>query len=422
MNEENRAILDGLQKKQYYEFIRYALGMRHFLFEKDTEICAMEKNTDEKESKESRGFPKVLAYKYKDGKKINTYFVEPEDYFQKTFRDHWQEVYSATDYFDVLGDDIVWFILMGIVGFDSRDRKDDSKKRIDGLTIFNQNKPKILNFIIGAGVNTGFGIGDWNNLIDAMRTSIRGLKGIPVPGGTTPDYLKEFEEKMCNTNYIAPQILKDLDSKVYYHRLYENLYNSFNPAKTSKLLNASIVDTNLYQIARISASQKGDNSILTFNYDNVLELIFDNNFAINVHTEYKKARKAPGAKVEIVHSHGYYPCMGPSAGPHYSIVLSCYEYMDGYMEAKTYARRQLSEQLKKVNLIIGNSLSDYEEQKVFFTQHKKHLSKFNYLFLKSSDAANAWMDEYRTVYYMKMGIIPVFFSDFKDMNDFLKTL
>jgi hypothetical protein len=96
--------------------------------------------------------------------------------------------------------------------------------------------------------------------------------------------------------------------------------------------------------------------------------------------------------------------------------------MNTYLSPRAYARKQLNEQLKFTNILLGNSLSDYEEQKVFFAHHERYLSRFNYIFTTYNSSSNAWMDRYKTIYYLKMGVIPVFFSDYIVMNNFLKRL
>ena len=298
--------------------------------------------------------------------------------------------------------------MQGIVG--KGDRDFDGQQLIDGKALFEMYRPDSLNFILGAGINSGYDVGNWDDLIAAMRDSIEKING------TTSSEIKSFEKDICNTNYIAPQILKDLNSSQYYSVLYDNLYGKYNARKLAKATRPNIEDTNLYQVVRILATQERDATVLTFNYDDILEQVFYNNFSgSTISSSFNHARKM-NAKVEIIHSHGFFPYKG---SPH-SIVLSSYEYMEKYLKSGSYAKRRLTEQLKKTNLILGNSLADYEEQKVFFANHKRYRNHFDFIFAKASD--ELWMDQYKTIYFLKMGVIPVFFSDFDEMNDYLKSL
>ena len=411
----------GMRKTQYYDFIRYALGIKYYLQNDGYEVRNKANSKDRKASridvKKSSSKARVLAYLYKLGKKQNTFFVKEYDYEEKCFRDESDTIYNARVFFDDVDDSLIWSVLMGVLGVESFLSENHHKNTEIGKIMFESIRPSQYRFILGAGVNSGYGLGNWNCLIDSIRDEIRALKGIPH--GTKPDILLKFETDMSNTNYIAPQILKDLDSVIYYDTIYKSLYGSFNPNIVNQTLNPTIEDTTLFQIARILA--KDENSVaLTFNYDDVLEQVLNCNFSTPYYSDYYQSSKSKG--IQIIHSHGFYP-YGSSGVKHArSIVFSCFEYMDGYLSSKTYARRRLYEQIQQPCLLVGNSLSDYEEQKVFFLHHKNRLSHFSYLFTTRNNADNYWMDIYRSIYYLKMGVIPVFFDDFPQMIDYLKKL
>lgn len=148
--------------------------------------------------------------------------------------------------------------------------------------------------------------------------------------------------------------------------------------------------------------------------------MFNNFPATKYISEYNSSKNKLGIPhVTVSHSHGFFPSVVATSTPH-SIVLSCYEYMEGYLNG--YAKKKLRSQLKHSNIIIGNSMADYEEQKVFYSNHRRNRAHFDFIFLKSNGTENLWMDRYQTIYFIKMGVIPVFFSDFDEMNGYLKRL
>lgn len=421
MDKDNLRILEGLNKLKYYEFIRYALGVKCFFDDMDYEIRTSEREDEKKVFPKEKNKDRVLAYKYIDGKKTNEYLIKPGDFLNKTFSDKWGEKYNTIDYFDSIGNECIRIVLYGISGIESDFLKKVISLSIDGMNLCKK-IPRNINFIVGAGINCGYGIGEWDSLIDAMRGEIRRIKHIPISSSTS-DILVDFEKKMLNTNYIAPQMLKDINSYSYERVLYDNLYSVFNPMNTDKKYNSTIEDTNLYQIVRIAANQPGECKVLTFNYDNVLEMVLNNNFSVSYSTSYRYSHTSIiNPKVEIIHLHGFFPYISSGKISSHGVILSSYEYMEGYEKSASYARKRLTEQLRKTNIIIGNSLADYEEQKVFFSHHRKYVSDFSFLFTKSSGIGNEWMDYYKLIYYWKMGVIPVFFDSFPDMNKFLKTL
>ncbi len=432
MHYENAILLRGMRKLQYYDFIRYALGFKYYLLGDGSEVKSVMEDESEHEKlqrKTSREKLNVrhLAYRYYEGKRVETFYIEPNDYELKAFHSSNAGILYCEECFDDIDSGWMWVIMMGVLGIKNYASKEtylhDKKS---GLDLFEENYPSgrgaEYRFILGAGVNGAFGIGDWNNLIDSIRDGIRASKSIPTNPDPQKDTLICFEKSMCNTNYIAPQILKDLDSARYYDAIYESLYKKFNERDTYKSFNTSIEETSLYQVARIIATNEGS-SALTFNYDDVLERVLINSFSKPVlPVYYNYSSKKTRASIEIIHSHGFYPYGTKGEAYAHSIVLSSYEYMDGYLKPSTYARKKLNAYLMKPCILVGNSLADYEEQKVFFLHHKRHQTNFSYLFTKRSSISDSWMDDYKTIYYMKMGIIPVFFDDFDKMTNYLKDI
>ncbi len=422
MNQDNLNILLKMQKNQYYDFIRYALGFKYYMLNEGYEVRYNLKEDDKKEKSikkegENSSSVRVIAYLYAQGKKKDTFYVEGNDFEEKCFRNTPGQRMDARYYFDSMGNYLIWSIMMGVLGIERLSSEIYYNDLDIGKSLFEEKYPSQYQFILGAGINEGYGLGDWNSLIATIRSKIRVLKGIPTVAAH--DELVEFEKKMSNTNYIAPQILKDLDSNEYYDAIYSNLYSSFNANDTDRSLNPSIEDTTLYQVARIIAT-KNDSSVLTFNYDNVLEQVLGRNFATPFWSSYYKSKRKSG--IPIIHSHGFYP-YGASGSKHaHSIIFSCFEYMNGYLKSGSYARTKLYEHIKRPCILIGNSLSDYEEQKVFFLHHRVYLSQFSYMFTTKSPASDRWMDIYKSIYFFKMGVIPVFFDDFPQMIKYLKKL
>lgn len=449
MNKENLEILNKLYKTQYYEFLRYAIGLYYYVNQKtkpyditsgiyaDNRIDENTKNKLGITSKNNKNRNiKIIAYKFYGENLVDVYKVvdTEKDYERKTFRNKYNEVFYAKDFFESIDQNLLWYILTGILALSDDNIKSLESKNLNGEKIFSELRPKTLNFIIGAGVNTEFGFANWNQLVDEIRKQII---EISHPVAKDVDELKKFEAKMLNTNYIAPQILKNLNRRKYYKTIYDVLYckfdsngkfdpncnGKFDPKNTKSSYNSNLVNTNLYQVARICHMQK-QTSVLTFNYDNLLELILKNNFTSSIVNSKYRYSKDPmhDPDINIYHPHGFYPYTTPKQQSH-SLILSSYEYMDTYLSRRAYARKLLDEQLEFTNILLGNSLSDYEEQKVFFAHHKKYLSRFNYIFTTYNSSSNqSWMDRYKTIYYLKMGVIPVFFKNYIEMNESLKKL
>ena len=441
MDTYSKSLLKKLGKIQYYTFLRNALGIQSFLRNTGETFITENINIEHKEE-----YFRILGLR--TGIETNIiFFVSKGDYDKKEFqserKNSKRNSHSALDFFNDLNDEIVKILLLSIYGLQRLKKEEKKNLLFDpyiGNTLLELYKPNQYSFILGAGVNLdknlNVTLGNWNKLIDAMRGRVRSLKGLTTPSiikgpDIQPkglsykiklcDDLINLEESICNTNYIAPEILKDLDEDLYYKELYYNLYSSFDPSQLNDKINAELEHTNIYQIARI-ANEQGKAEILTFNYDNVLETVLGLNFGSNYQSVYSGKKEDSSKQIHIIHSHGFYPYISDGKRYHQGIVLSTYEYLDGYFHSNRYARKKLMEQLQKTNILIGNSVSDYEEQKVFFTNFKKIPSSWHFLFVKKSDVALAWEDEYKVCYFSKMGIIPVFFNDFSEIVEYLYNL
>lgn len=418
MNENNKEILNSLSIKEYKNFIKNALGFiifnslnredhlvlkskkpKNFLFE--------DKNINKKE---------YIAYLYDDEKLVNAYYVDKENYYKKTFGDFINETYNTYDYFDVIKDSAIFFILL------ASKEKDDFSYIIKNSNDVNQIIESIdinkfnYSFILGTGISSYFDVMSWDNLIDSIKQKLA------QEINTSEDKLEEFQKDIGNTNYIIPQIKKDYDKNTYFNIIYDGLYRRFNFDKVNNQINKDLENQTIYQVANIINVQTIFNerqNVLTFNYDNFLELVLEKSFSQNnVNSIYKNGIVKEDNKINIIHSHGYLPLNGFNQTHKDSIILSSFEYMDAYENSKSYAYKNLYEQLNKTNLIIGNRISDYEEQKVFRNHHKEYLSKYSFALFKKSD--EIWMDAYKTKYFFSIGVIPLFFNDFSEITQFLR--
>ena len=442
MNNNLCHLFDKLGKTEYYEFLRLALGMSVFLkVDEGSFVC---KNNTDKLNKE---FYKKIGSLEGIRSKVS-YYVGTNDFENKTFKIKITNGESSTvsvyDYFESLGNNLIAFILLSIIKPNKISDSEINDLSLDpyyGFRILERNRPNEYRFIMGAGINLDknlhIKLGDWDKLIDTMRDAVRDIKRLvkpviikePVinPAGIKCktrlcDNLIMFEEKMCNTNYIAPAILKDLDEDSYYKVLYDNLYKSFNPIYLSLISNPDLENTSIYQIGRILSEQK-KGKVLTFNYDDTFENIYKTNFGNNYQPVYKGKKANARDGIQVIHPHGYLPSsLFHEKKNKKPVVLSTFEYLEGYLTKNKYAKKILLEQLKTTNFIIGNSVSDYEEQKVFYESFAKKHDIWHFLLLKKSNLTDNWQDVYIVRYFLRMGIIPLFFNDYPDITDYLRSL
>ena len=426
MDRINRELLRQLRKKQYSEFLKYALGLKEYLGDTKRKVVTKTVNKSEidnyQQDRSDLDSSKIFAYCYQNEEMVDWYYLAENDHEELKFSNKYNERLSVEDYFDnIIPDSFIWILLLGVINIDfvSYIRSQDNKERVimlykDINDVVKRKTKQHHDFILGAGVNIDYKIGSWASLINAIENEISIKTGISIAD------VEDFESRICNTNYIAPQILKNMNENQYYQIIYDSLYSLYGGASTPNEDYKRVEDTNLYQVARIASNQKQRTRILTFNYDCVLEDVLTKYFPQIIYNRLCKGSKKSisGSKIDIVHSHGYMDKKTSSLS--YGIILSSFEYMEGYRHANSYPRKNLSLQLQNDNYIIGNSLCDYEEQKDFFDNHKSNSSHYDIMLTTYMD--KGWEDATRIVYFFKLGVIPMLFNDFGEMNDFLKSL
>lgn len=278
-----------------------------------------------------------------------------------------------------------------------------------------------LSFIIGAGANTDLGEelskhmksmpeslykNSWDKLVEKIND---GIVSHNPNWGLTKAEVKKFNEVMSNVNYFSPEMMKILNNKKYEDIIFEFLYGDDSISKDlDKYLkerdNSDIKNTYFYKIAKYMEKHK-DSRYLSFNYDDFFDRVYK--YAIgcecgktfNPHGFIKDKRIKSIAKSES------------------DVILSSFEYMNGYREWDSSARSMTREHLDLVNVIIGNSLSDYEEQKVFRLKYLKYRSFRSFLIAKKWE--NKKLDFMKNLYFRSIGVIYCPVDNFGEIRNFL---
>lgn len=443
MNDYNKNLLNGLNEKEYKNFLQSALGMEKFLasnFENDNYVLRSTQKRNNKDKSKKDGDKIIFAYFYdtREHKVLSYYWFSKEEYKSKLFIFYQSPIYNSStsyleknkvyEYFDKkIHGDIITYLLFC------------SKENYNYAQIFNpdfgknsfyqkfenavkndiKNNSYKLSFIVGSGISKSFTEIGWEELINNLKSYIISKLG------TDSDTMEKFQEDIGNTSYVIPQIVKDLDKTMYYQIIYDGLYSNFSSKKINIETNPNLENETIYQVATAIAlnSQIYEQDILTFNYDDFLERIININFSLLCESVFQGEKSRTESNIKINHVHGFLPYNdGKIPGENYknSVILSNYEYMDAYDGYTSKAYKALYNQLHKKNLIIGNSVADYEEQKVFRNHHNTYLSEYNYLFTTKNK--HQWINDYKTIYFFNLGIIPIFFENHNQIAEFLRDL
>lgn len=104
MKNENVNLLNSLNKNQYSDFIRNALGLKCFIEGKKL-VASGGKTGFENE--------RALAKQYEGGKMTRIYTIRDGDYMCRIFHDDYGSVYDTMTYFDSIGEDSIGALLEG---------------------------------------------------------------------------------------------------------------------------------------------------------------------------------------------------------------------------------------------------------------------------------------------------------------------
>lgn len=426
MNERCFSLLSQLNAQEYYDFLKMALGMYafqhnlHIKHGRSLFISISKAQLAENDNK-NRQRPYYFA-------------IKGTDNIDRTFHDAKDNICKTETFFDGMNSDLLecllrtgksnldWAELYPSNSLYPSEDLHPSGEIFDpcfGKSILDDylTDNRQFQFILGAGINHEYGIGTWDGLLDLMDQFVKERQRVSDDKESTKNFV-DFKGRLANTNYIGPQLAENIDREVYFdilnNWLYKESSEDFNDRES----------TNLYQVVRI-ASTKEKCTVLTFNYDNIFELLAKSVFPeiawATTYSGIKEANKEKGKDHNILHLHGYFPRNEKiTKALQNSIVLSSIEYMQAYRSGRMFCYSNLVKQLHVTNLMIGNSISDYEEQKVL--RQNIYNNPSEYQFMLTTKNNEIWMDRCQTVFLMQMGVIPVYFNSFDEMNRYLQKL
>ena len=423
INEDVYYMFEKLSRNDKVNVLKMIMAYNCFLAKKEFKAYSIDKDNIPAEN----GVRRIIGKETSDGNTIYLYLKENKEKYKEKL-----VIYS---YSEMMGENVseikLYDYLNGLEFINAslflqflplRSEKDflielweyDFNEKYKEFAI-NQNKSQ---FLIGTGLSIDYGAKTWPRTINEIKNEINSL--IPA---INPD---QINSDLFNTLYGVPQILKDLDKDKYYNCIYNCIYESsiFSSIPGSNL--SAVVSVIKKQYCRGESGMK----VVTFNYDEYIEKELELLHIDNGST-YLNLKTLPAPKsVEIAHIHGfmpYYAKTGSKIASRFSssIVLTDAEYNEAY--SGKYCPNVLCDFLNNSTIIVGNSLTDYEERKVFKNVRKndgpfhfilKTKSKNNNLSLKT----NLYNDAYIFRYLLGLGVIVIFFDDFIKMGDFIRKL
>lgn len=232
-----------------------------------------------------------------------------------------------------------------------------------------------LTLVLGAGISSDYKLPSWNELL--KRLLVRSLDNTPSKKSDAVASL--FNDVFGPNSLIAARYLKlslSNESKEDFNsQIRDALYAEYENSQSS----------NYHSIVRLCASPGKTpslNSVITYNYDNILEECID---SLKLGLKYKvidKAGQNPShIELPIYHVHGYLPREGElsESSP---VLLADDSYHQQYTELYHWSNLiQINKFIDTCCLFIGHSFTDPNLRRLLDIARKQRGNKSNKHFL-----------------------------------------
>lgn len=286
---------------------------------------------------------------------------------------------------------------------------------------------------LGAGVSIDGGIPLWSTLIKTLHVSM--LNKLTEDENLSLEQ-REMMQKIALDNEMESPLMQmryiraGFSNEEYYKMVHAALYGH-NINLDTELLNA---------ITKISMAQRGGRgikSIITYNFDDLLEQKFERS-EIPTHTIYNEKSRQKVDKLNVYHVHGYLPSDYSKKADEPNLIFSEEDYHRVYRDAYSWSSLvQLNALRENTCLFIGCSLSDPNLRRLLdvtvrgdeIPRHYAILKKNKILKKNNFQDANEKIieiyqkidDNIQTAYYQRLGLNIIWIDNFEEVPAILKS-
>lgn len=202
-----------------------------------------------------------------------------------------------------------------------------------------------MTLFCGAGISLGAGVPAWSNLLLDLLT---GMFGKQLPK-VKQDLAELYQSHFSPSPLIMAQYLKNGLGDDFLSYVRASLYKE-NPT-TSSLIDAVV------ELCRPQRSRASLNSIVTFNFDDLLEHNLQENH-IHYHSVFAEGQRPKRSEIPIYHVHGYLPRSGDLTEDN-DIVFSEDAYHSQFIDSFSWSNLvQLNHLSQNVCVFVGISMTD----------------------------------------------------------------
>ena len=278
-----------------------------------------------------------------------------------------------------------------------------------------------LTLICGAGVSIGAGIPSWNQLLvrllESMMKRISQNKSIPLDN-VTPD---EFQRRYGPSALVVGKYLKSNLGNDFMPELRDALYAG-NPNS------CDLIDV-IVELARPQRDGKPLESIITFNFDGLIEEQLEKNNIRHKAISSEGVRSRPN-ELPIFHVHGFLPRKG-RIGKDAEIVFSEDAYHSQFIDPFSWSNLiQLNKLSQNTCFFIGLSLTDPNLRRLLDVANRKNPSMaLNHYIVKKMPKFTNNSDTLDQLAFLleeqdanELGLNVIWVDDFSEISNILRNI
>jgi len=294
-----------------------------------------------------------------------------------------------------------------------------------------------LVLVLGAGISKQYNVPDWNTLLQKLFLYI-------YENETQSNENQELFSKICAERILPSPLIAARSLSRYYQDLVKNEGSilAFEMAvKNAIYENIKIEDTEtLNEIRKICmASRDGAkiNSIITYNYDDIIENILSR-YDIPYKVIYSQGMHAEPHHLPIYHVHGFLPRQD-SLDERNKIILSEEVYHQQYQAVYSWNNLvQINKFTDYTCLFIGTSFTDPNLRRVLdISKGQRTRKETHYIIAKTIDCSTldvpnneeglvndleTFMEEFYRKDYEDFSVSPIWVDSYEEISDILKTI
>lgn len=202
-----------------------------------------------------------------------------------------------------------------------------------------------MTLFCGAGISLGAGVPAWSDLLSELLTGMFGKQFPKVK----ENYAEVYQNHFSPSPLIMAQYLKNGLGDDFLEYVRSSLYNE--EPRTSPLIDSIV------ELCRPQRARNSLNSIITFNFDDLLEQNLKLNH-IDYHSVFAEGQRPNRSEIPIYHVHGYLPRTGNLTEKN-EVVFSEDAYHSQFIDSFSWSNLvQLNHLSQSVCLFVGLSMTD----------------------------------------------------------------